>query len=293
MSKVIVQNITKKTRLDQYLASILNISRNKIVKMINEKKVTVNEKHEKPSFILSNDDIVLYQLLEETKTQIQPIMQNLEIIYEDDYLLVVNKPQGLVVHPAPTYQKETLVHGLIFHINGLSSLDNLRPGIVHRLDKDTSGLLIVAKNDFVLNKLQTMLKNREIKRTYIAITSNVVDVDAGKIIAKIGRDPRFRQRMAVTEQGKDAITHFKVITRFKENTLLELELETGRTHQIRVHLNYIGFPVWGDVVYGDKKNTDGQYLHAQKLKFKHPITSELLELSTTIPQRFYELMEKF
>ena len=218
----------------------------------------------------------------------------LDIVYEDEYLLVVNKPSGMVVHPAVCHSSGTLVNALLYHTK-LSDND-VRPGIVHRIDKDTSGLLLVAKDDNVHSVLSEEISKKNVKRKYIALVYGVITNDTGTIDAPIGRDLVNRKKMAVTEiNSKDSVTHFKVIERYKETTLIECVLETGRTHQIRVHMNYIGYPIVNDSVYGRKKVIDdfGQMLHAKMLGFKHPITEEYMEFSCEPPKRFLEILEIF
>ena len=213
----------------------------------------------------------------------------LDIVYEDDDLIVVNKPSGLVVHPAPGHTHGTLVNGLLYHCNQLSNMNgDIRAGIVHRIDKDTSGLLVVCKNNYAHRILAEQLKEKTTTRTYIAIVTGNISHNLGRIEAPIGRDPSNRQKMAVVQNGKPAVTHFKVLDRYRDFTLLELKLETGRTHQIRVHMAYINHPVVGDPLYGVKKQTTefGQYLHAKTLGFIHPRTNEYMEFEVDLPEEF-------
>ena len=219
----------------------------------------------------------------------------LDIVYEDEDVIVVNKPSGMVVHPAPGHTHGTLVNALLYHCNSLSNIGgDVRAGIVHRIDKDTSGLLVACKNNMAHKSLSEQLKEKTTTRKYIAIVTGSISHNLGKINAPIGRDPDNRQKMAVVENGKSAVTHFRVQDRFKNYTLLELELETGRTHQIRVHMAYIGHPVLNDPLYGTKKQTTpfGQYLHAKTLGFKHPRTGEYMEFDSELPQEFVEKIEE-
>ena len=216
----------------------------------------------------------------------------LDIVYEDDDLLIINKESGMVVHPAPGHYTGTLVNALLYKYN-LSSGENHRPGIVHRLDKDTSGLMVVAKNEWAHEKLSDMLSKKEVERKYLAIVDGVIKHETGTIDAPIGRDVNNRQKMAVTDvNSKDAITHFKVLERFDNNTLIECILETGRTHQIRVHMAYIGYPVSNDPLYGRGKTTEfGQMLHSYSIRFKHPRTNKELFYTIDCPKEFNDYLE--
>lgn len=232
--------------------------------------------------------------MEET-TDILPENIPLDIYYEDDDLIVVNKPSGMVVHPAPGNYTGTLVNALIYHTNNLSKVNtNIRPGIVHRIDADTSGLLLVAKNDKSHNILAEAIQKKEVVREYIALVEGIIMEDTATIDAPIGRDKKDRKKMTVTsENSKDAVTHIRVLERYKDSTLIRCKLETGRTHQIRVHLSYIGHPVVNDPVYGHKKLIDkdfGQMLHAEKLGFVHPTTKEYMEFTAEPPKRFQEIL---
>ena len=278
-------------RIDEYLALNTEISRSKIKKLIKDGKVLVNKKEVKPSYTVHiNDEIELYDEEEETDIKGEDI--ELDIVYEDDYLLIINKESGMVVHPAPGHYSKTLVNALIGRFS-LSNMDNLRPGIVHRIDKDTSGLLVVAKTNKVHELLSEMIKNKEIERKYIALVDGVIPHDTGTIDAPIGRDTNNRQKMMVTDiNGKDAITHFKVLKRYKKHTLIECVLDTGRTHQIRVHMAYINYPIVNDPVYGKSKNTTsfGQMLHSYSIKFIHPITKKELHYEVELPNEFKTLL---
>lgn len=288
-----VENELCDIRIDKYLIDLLGISRSKVQKMIESNNITVNDKFVKNSYIVRVDDVIKVTELVEN-TDILPENIPLDIIYEDDYLLVVNKPSGMVVHPALGHYTGTLVNALMYHTN-LSNND-IRPGIVHRIDKDTSGLLLVAKNDDVHLALSEELSKRKVNRKYIALVYGVINNDTGTIDAPIGRDLFDRKKMSVTDiNSKDAITHFKVLERLNDATLIECTLETGRTHQIRVHMSYIGFPIVNDPVYGRKKkiNDFGQMLHAKTIGFNHPITGEYMEFSKDAPKEFYDILDTF
>ena len=281
-------------RLDIFLKEKLNQNRSQITKMIKNKEVTVNGKIPKPGLILKKSDIVKVDHTEEDST-IKPEKMDLDIVYEDDDVIVVNKQNGVVVHPAPGHYKGTLVNGLLYHTN-LSDLNGeIRPGIVHRIDAYTTGLLMVAKNNKAHEKLGEELKDKKTKRKYIALVWGVIKNDTGEIDAPIGRSDKDRKKMAINPRGKTAITHFKVLERFKNATLIELTLETGRTHQIRVHMDYINHPVVNDPVYGNKKLLDdtGQLLHAKTIGFTHPKTGKYMEFDSKLPKHFEELIQKF
>ena len=291
MRIIIVENDLCDIRIDKYLIDKLETTRSKIQKLIESGNVLVNDKSIKNSYIVRVDDEIKVNEVEES-CDINPVKMDLDIVYEDDYLLVVNKPSGMVVHPANGHYNDTLVNGLMYHTN-LSSGD-VRPGIVHRIDKDTSGLLLVAKNDDVHLYLSNELKKQKVNRKYIALVYGVINEDTATIDAPIGRDPNNRQKMCVTDKcSKEAITNFKVLKRFEKNTLVECKLDTGRTHQIRVHFNYIGYPVHGDPVYGRKSSVDsfGQYLHSKTIRFVHPITKEELFFDSPLPPEFVKKLE--
>lgn len=281
-------------RLDKALSSILEgKSRSYCLKLIEQQKVKVNQKWEKAAYLLKIGDSIEYELLEEQNLSIEAKNLNLEIVYEDEDVAVVNKPKGLVVHPACGNYDTTLVHGLLYELEDLSTINGIiRPGIVHRIDKDTSGLLMIAKNDKASLSLTEQLKNHSCKRKYIALVYGTIQEDKGKIHAPIARDPKDRKKMAVVKDGKDAITHFKVLKRYKGFTLIECELETGRTHQIRVHLSYIGHPLVGDKVYGRRKviGEDGQFLHAKVIGFRSPSTDKWLEFDSELPSYFTDFL---
>ncbi len=277
------------SRLDTYLAEKLELSRSKIQKLIKEDLVTVNGKNVNGSYqVKINDEIEVNDDLD-YEMKVEPENIPLDIVYEDDDLLVINKASGMVVHPAAGHYTGTLVNALLYHFN-IESKDKIRPGIVHRLDKDTSGVMLVAKNEWTHERLSDMISKKEVKRHYLAIVNGLIKHDTGTIDAPIGRDPNNRQQMTVTDvNAKDAITHFRVLKQYKENTLLECILETGRTHQIRVHLAYIGYPVNNDPTYCKKKATDfGQMLHSKYIEFNHPRTNKLLSFTVEPPKEFQD-----
>ena len=281
------------SRLDTYLAEKLDLSRSKIQKLIKEDLVTVNGKNVNGSYqVKLNDEIEVNDDLD-YEMKVDPENIPLDIVYEDDDLLVINKPSGMVVHPAAGHYTGTLVNALLYHFN-IESKDKIRPGIVHRLDKDTSGVMLVAKNEWTHERLSDMISKKDVKRHYLAIVNGLIKHDTGTIDAPIGRDPNNRQQMTVTDvNAKDAITHFRVLKQYKENTLLECILETGRTHQIRVHLAYIGYPVNNDPTYCKKKATDfGQMLHSKYIEFNHPRTNELLSFTVEPPKEFQDKLNE-
>ena len=277
-------------RIDKYLAEICeDLSRSELKDYFDESLILVKGKVVKPSFKVKTGDVIDMLPKEEEIIDLIPENIPLDIVYEDEDVIVVNKPSGMVVHPAPGHTHGTLVNAMLFHCQKLSNLNgDFRAGVVHRIDKDTSGLLVLCKNNMAHKSLSEQLKNKTTKRKYIAIVTGSINHNLGKINAPIGRDPENRQKMAVVEGGKHAITHFRVIDRFRDATLLEVELETGRTHQIRVHMNFIEHPVVNDPLYGVKKQTTefGQYLHAKTLGFEHPRTGEYMEFTSELPVEF-------
>lgn len=291
--KVKIKSNSDNIRLDQYLAKELDKSRSKIQKDIKEGLVSVNGKIVNNSYLVNiNDEIEIKE--EKSKEEvITPANIDVDVVYEDQYLLVINKQSGLVVHPAPGHYDDTLVNALALKFK-LSNIDSTRPGIVHRIDKDTSGLMLIAKDDKTHELLSEMIKNKEVERIYWALVDGVIKHDTGTIDAPIGRDSNNRQKMQVTDKcSKEAITHFRVLKRYSNETLVECKLETGRTHQIRVHFNYIGYPIYGDPVYGRKHKKDdfGQYLHSKSIKFVHPITKEQLYFESELPKEFQDKLD--
>ena len=282
-------------RIDKYLSDNTTLSRNKIQELIENKLITVNEKEVKANYKVKINDLILINVPEDENYDIEPINMNLDIVYEDSDVLVVNKPQGLIVHPTLTTKEKTLVNGLMYQVKDLSGINGVnRPGIVHRIDKDTSGLLMVAKNDFSHNSLVEQLMNKTTTRVYIALVYGVIEEARGRINAPIGRDKLDRKKMAVVEGGKPAVTNFTVLERFDGYTLIECKLETGRTHQIRVHMKYIGHPLVGDPLYGPKHviGNTGQFLHAKIIGFNHPRTNKYMEFDSELPDNFKEIIEK-
>lgn len=295
--RIEVENLEKNERIDKYLSSKLDdsFSRAKIQKLIDEELILVNDKVIKSSYKVSNGDVILITDKEEDMS-VKPEKMDIDIVYEDDDVMVINKKSGVVVHPAPGNYSGTLVNGLMYLSKDLSHVNGeFRPGIVHRIDKDTSGLLIVAKNDKAHRILAEELKEKKIKRKYIALVSGVINHDIGEIDAPIGRDPSDRKKMCVTStNSKDAITHFRVLERYKNASLIECELETGRTHQIRVHMKYINHPVINDPVYGKSNHGEfGQLLHAKEITFTHPTTKEIMTFSCEVPEEFNKILEEY
>jgi len=293
----LVEDINAGKRIDVYLSEIIeDMSRSRIQKLIEEEKIKVNGNVTKSNYKIKSNDQITVEIPDPVKLEIVAEDIEIEILYEDDDIVVVNKPQGMVVHPAAGNYTGTLVNALLKKCKTLSSINGvIRPGIVHRIDKDTSGVLVVAKNDYAHQHLAEQIKEHTVKRIYIALTEGIIKQDTGTIDKPIGRHPVHRKKMAIVENGKRAVTHFKVLERFKENTLIEARLETGRTHQIRVHMASIGHPLVGDPVYGYKKqkfNLKGQALHAKVLGFIHPRTGKYMEFSSPLPDYFEELIEK-
>ncbi|MBF0813296.1 MULTISPECIES: RluA family pseudouridine synthase [Staphylococcus] len=268
-------------------------SRTQIQDWIKENLVKVNDKIIKSNYKTKLNDYIVVTEKEIVEADIQPENLNLDIFYEDDDVAIVYKPKGMVVHPSAGHYTGTLVNGLMYQMKNLSGINGeIRPGIVHRIDKDTSGLLMVAKNDIAHRSLVDQLVNKTVTRKYVALVHGNIPHDYGTIDAPIGRNKNDRQSMDVVDDGKDAITHFNVLEHFDKYTLIECILETGRTHQIRVHMKYIGFPLVGDPKYGPKKTMDigGQALHAGLIGFEHPITHENIEKSAALPDDFEQLL---
>ncbi len=291
LRKYIVASKDKGVRLDKYLKSYNDdVSR---AFLINDSKILVNNNPSKASYLVCEGDVI--DILETKPKDMELKAQDLKlnIVYEDDTVVVVDKPTGMVVHPAAGNLDNTLVNGLLYEVLDLQGIKGeVRPGIVHRIDKNTSGLLMVAKNDLAVKDLEEQLKNHTVTRLYVGLVAGVISEDRGRIDAPIGRDPMDRKKMAVVKDGKPAITNFKVLERYKKATLCEFKLETGRTHQIRVHMKYIGHPLVGDPEYGNKKlvSETGQYLHAKVLGFIHPKTKEYMEFTSELPEYFTQYL---
>ena len=296
MEKIVVD--IDNMRLDAYISKInSNISRTMVQKLIQEGNVFVNGKEKKISYKVQVGDIIEINIPKPQETTIKPENIPIEIVYEDMDIIVVNKPKGMVVHPANGNPDGTLVNAVMAICkDSLSGIGGeIRPGIVHRLDKDTSGLLIVAKNDKAHINMSNQIKNREVKKIYIALVRGLVSEDEATINMPIGRSTKDRKKMAIRKDGKEAVTHFKVLKRYSKYTLLEIKIDTGRTHQIRVHMSEIGHPVVGDMVYSNGKNefgVEGQMLHAKSLDFKHPVTGEKMHLEAELPPYFKDVLEK-
>ena len=294
---MIIDEVIVGQRIDKFLVENTEYTRSKIQKMIDNECILVNGKSIKSSYTLKAGDQIEVKDYEEN-TDILPENIPLDIYYEDDDLIVVNKPSGMVVHPAPGNYTGTLVNALMYHTNNLSTVNtSIRPGIVHRIDADTSGLLLVAKNDKAHNILAEAIQKKEVVREYIALVEGVIKEDTATIDAPIGRDVNNRKKMCVTgDNSKEAITHIRVLERFSDATLIRCKLETGRTHQIRVHLSYIGHPVVNDPVYGRRKLINpkfGQMLHAEKLGFVHPTTKEYMEFTSPVPEEFTRILNMY
>ena len=298
MKEYIVDLNESGKRLDSYIATIdENITRTHAQKLIEDGNILVNGKKAKVSYKTQENDKILVEIPEPKQIELKAQDIPIEIIYEDNDIIVVNKPKGMVVHPANGNPDGTLVNAIMAICkDSLSGIGGeIRPGIVHRIDKDTSGLLIVAKNDNAHVKMSEQIKNHEVKKTYIALVRGVFKENEATIDMPIGRSISDRKKMAVNKNGKNAITHIKVLKRFDKYTLLQVNIETGRTHQIRVHLSHIGYPIVGDYTYSNGKNefdVVGQCLHAQKLEFKHPITQKDMCLEAELPQYFKDILDK-
>ena len=284
-------------RIDSYLSSLEDMSRTLIQKMCEEGYILVNNKKIKSSYKVKKNDIITIQEMKLPEMSAKPEKMDLDIVYEDDDVIVVNKANDVVVHPAAGNTSGTLVNGLLYHSKSLSNINGeFRPGIVHRIDAYTTGLLMVAKNNYAHEVLAHELEKKETYRKYVALVWGVIKEDTGTIDAPIGRDPKDRKKMCVTDiNAKDAITHFKVLERYAKATLIECQLETGRTHQIRVHMNYIGHPVVNDPVYGNHKkiNDLGQCLHAKELGFVHPRTKKYMQFTSDLPKKMLDIIDMF
>jgi len=298
LNSLIVDDISKGKRLDVYVSdNVADLSRNSVQRLIKNKNVLVNGKNSKPSYKVELGDVVQLEIPKAEDSQLKAQDIPVPVIYEDDDIIVVNKPKGMVVHPANGNPDGTLVNAILAMCKqSLSGIGGqIRPGIVHRLDKDTSGLLIVAKNDLAHINMSKQIQDRLVTKKYIALVRGLVREDEATIDMPIARSKNDRKKMAVDKNGKKAVTHFKVIKRYNKYTLLDIKIDTGRTHQIRVHMAQIGHPVVGDSVYSNGKNEfgiQGQMLHAKSLDFVHPITGEKLHLEAPLPEYFEEVIKK-
>ncbi len=293
--QIVINDELAAKRLDVIITESTDYSRSKVAKLIKDGNILLNNKQTKAGYVTRLNDIIEINYVEEDMTA-NPEKMDLDIVYEDNDVMVINKGNGVVVHPAPGNYTGTLVNGLLYHSNNLSSVNGeFRPGIVHRIDADTTGLLMIAKNDKAHEKLAKQLEEKTTHRVYYALVWGVIDNETGTVDAPIGRDSKDRKKMAVTsDNSKEAITHFTVIERYKNATLIKLKLETGRTHQIRVHMKYIDHPVVNDPVYGGKKIFDetGQCLHAKELGFIHPTTGKYMEFTSELPECFINIQEQ-
>lgn len=282
-------------RLDKVCSEVFSdYSRSQIKQLLDGGNITVNGKTEKAKYKVKSGDVIRLEEPETKTLELRPENIPLDIVYEDDDVIVINKPQGMVVHPAPGHDEHTLVNALLYHCPLSTINGTFRPGIVHRIDKDTSGLLMVAKNDKAHRSLAKQLKDKTNIREYVALVHGRIAEDEGTINAPIGRSLKDRKKQAVVKDGRNAVTHFEVLKRYRDYTLVKCILETGRTHQIRVHMKYIGHPLVGDPLYGPKKTIkgNGQFLHAGKLGFVHPTTGKLLIFEAPLPKIFQECLEK-
>ena len=294
---LIVDKESENNRIDKYLTEAFNgKSRSYIQGLIEKENIKVNGKSIKSNYKVKENDEILISMPEALELEVEAEDIPLDILYEDNDVIVINKPQGMVVHPAPGNYTKTLVNALLYHCKDLSTINGvIRPGIVHRIDKDTTGVLVVAKNDESHNFLSKQLQTHSMKREYIALVEGRLKEDKGTINKPIGRNKKDRLKMGIVEDGKRAVTHYEVLERYKNTTLIKCVLETGRTHQIRVHMASIGHPLVGDEVYGFKKQRfklKGQVLHAKTLGFIHPKTKEYMEFTTNLPEYYNNLIEK-
>ena len=298
MEKIIVQNNEKGVRLDSYITKKLNdLSRANIQRLIEDGNILVNSAKQKISYKVNSGDKIEITIPEPKKIDLKPQDIKVEIVYEDNDIIVVNKPKGMVVHPANGNPDGTLVNAIMAHCeDSLSGIGGeIRPGIVHRIDKDTSGLLVIAKNDKAHINLSEQIKNRQVNKIYVALVKGIISENEATINMPIGRSTKDRKKMAVDKNGKEAVTHFKVIKRYNKYTYIKVKIDTGRTHQIRVHMSNIGYPIVGDIVYSNGKNDfgiEGQMLHAKELEFKHPITGKLMHFEAPLPKYFEEILSK-
>ncbi|NEW63140.1 RluA family pseudouridine synthase [Granulicatella sp. zg-ZJ] len=289
---MIVTNQTE--RLDKVIQEWLTISRSQIQQLIKLEQVMVNGKLEKANYKVKENDVIEVSIFEEEPIDVIPENIPIEIVYQDTDVVVINKAKGMVVHPSRGHETGTLVNALLYHISSLSTgTGHVRPGIVHRIDKDTTGLLVVAKHNDAHQFLANQLRKHTMERQYVALVHGVIEHETGTIDAPIARDKQDRLKFSVQKDGKHAVTHFKVLERFDDKTLVLLHLETGRTHQIRVHMNFIGYSLVGDPLYSpyEEDKTQGQYLHAKTLGFIHPKSKEVLSFTTELPEQFQAYLE--
>ena len=297
-SKLIIDVPDEETgeRIDSFLSGKTDFTRTRIQQLIKDRNITVNGKPTKSSYKIEENDEIAIEVPEVETTEIKPENIKIDIVYEDSDIAVINKQAGLVVHPAHGHYSGTLVNAILYHIKDLSGINGeIRPGIVHRLDKDTSGLIVIAKNDKVHTALTEMFQEKKIKKTYLAILKGKLNKSEGKIVTQIGRDKNDRKKMTVIDditKGKNAITNYKVVSQNNLFTLVKVNIETGRTHQIRVHMRHLGYPILGDSVYGRKDNEKRQMLHAYKLEFLHPVTGHQMEFTGEIPEDFQKALKK-
>jgi len=295
MENIKVPSESNNQRIDKFLNDCLEESRSTIQAMIKDGSILVNDIKVKNGYKIKTDDEISISEIEITEIQLEAEDIPINIVYQDDEIIIVNKDDNIVVHPGAGNTSGTLVNALLFHIKDFQAIKGeIRPGIVHRIDKETSGLLVVAKTPKALEILSDQMKEKKASRQYIALVDGVIPHNLGKVTAPIGRDPKNRQKMACVEGGKHAVTHFKVLQRYEAHTLIECTLETGRTHQIRVHMNYIGYPIYGDAKYGQRKTdtTHGQYLHAKTLGIYHPKTEEYMEFTSELPEYFQAKLDE-
>ena len=295
MDKLILEADETGKRLDAYLAENTELTRTRIQQLIKEENIKVNDKKTKSSYKIEMGDTIKVFIPEKKEIDLVPQNISINILYEDNDIAVIDKKAGLVIHPSYGHESGTLVNAIMFHINDLSGINGeIRPGIVHRLDKDTSGLIIIAKNDKAHNKLSEMFKNKEINKTYLAIVKGSLGKDTGRLETQMGRDLKDRKKMSVLKiGGKTAITNYEVLDKNDKFSLVRVNIETGRTHQIRVHMKYLGYPILGDSVYGkESKSVKRQMLHAYKLEFMHPVTGKEMIIKSEIPKDFSEVLEK-
>ena len=297
-SKLIINVSDEETgeRIDSFLSRKTEFTRTRIQQLIKERNIMVNGKATKSSYKIEKDDEIGIEVPEAETTEIKPENIKIDIVYEDSYIAVINKQAGLVVHPAHGHYSGTLVNAILYHIKDLSGINGeIRPGIVHRLDKDTSGLIVIAKNDKVHVTLTEMFQEKKIRKTYLAILKGKLNKSEGKVVTQIGRDKIDRKKMTVIDditKGKTAITNYRVLSQNSLFTLVKVNIETGRTHQIRVHMRHLGYPILGDSVYGRKDNEKRQMLHAYRLEFLHPVTGNFMEFTGEIPEDFQKALKK-